>query len=98
MLIQTRTRLYDLRNKMAAVGLDAAKAKFVKQHGKDALEDSDKRVQFGLEWCKEKEFKFVYSGYDNGVSDFPIVGASQVTWINACYSRRSNRRVRTRVH
>jgi hypothetical protein len=65
---------------MAAVGQDATKAKFVKQYGKDALEDSEKRVQFGLEWCKEKEFKFVYSGYDNGVSDFP---ASQVTWINA---------------
>jgi len=70
-----------LRNKIATVGQDATKAKFVKQFGKAALEDRAKRIQFGLEWCKEKEFKFVYSGYDNGVSDFPIVGVSQVTWI-----------------
>jgi hypothetical protein len=44
----------------------------VKQLGKAALEDSEKRMGFGLEWCKNGEFKFVYSGYDsdNGVSDF----------------------------
>jgi hypothetical protein len=42
----------------------------VKQLGKAALEDGEKRVQFGLEWCKENEFKFVYSGFDSGVSDF----------------------------
>jgi hypothetical protein len=59
-----------LRNKIATVGQDATKAKFVKQFGKAALEDREKRIQFGLEWCNEKEFKFVYSGYDNGVSDF----------------------------
>jgi hypothetical protein len=59
-----------LRNKIATVGQDATKAKFVKQLGKAALEDREKRIQFGLQWCKEKEFKFVYSGYDNGVSVF----------------------------
>ena len=59
-----------MRNKIATVGQDATKAKFVKQLGKAALEDREKRIQFGLEWCKEKEFKFVYSGYDNGISDF----------------------------
>jgi hypothetical protein len=59
-----------LRNKIATVGQDATKAKFVKQLGKAVLEDREKRIQFGLEWCKEKEFKFVYSGYDNGVSVF----------------------------
>ena len=48
----------------------------MKQFGKAALEDREKRIQFGLEWCKENEFKFVYGGYDNGVSDFPIVGVS----------------------
>jgi hypothetical protein len=42
----------------------------VKQLGKAALEDREKRMRFGLEWCKDGEFKFVYSGYDNGVSDF----------------------------
>lgn len=70
-MIQTRTRLYDLRNKIATVGQDATKSKFVKQLGKAALEDKEKRMQFGLEWCKEGEFKFVYSGYDDGISDFP---------------------------
>lgn len=70
MLIQTKTRLSDLRNKIATVGQDATKAKFVKQLGKAALEDREKRLQFGREWCKEGEFKFVYSGYDNGVSNF----------------------------
>ena len=59
-----------MRNKISTMGQDATKAKFVKQLGKAALEDREKRMQFGLEWCKEKEFKFVYSGYDNGVSDF----------------------------
>ena len=52
------------------MGQDVTKAKFVKQFGKAALEDREKRKQFGLEWCSEKEFKFVYSGYENGVSDF----------------------------
>ena len=46
------------------------KAKFVKQFGKAALEDKEKRIQFGLEWCKDGEYKFIYGGYDNGVSDF----------------------------
>ena len=46
----------------------------MKQLGKAALEDREKRIQFGLEWCMEGEFKFIYSGCDNGVSDFPIVG------------------------
>ena len=46
------------------------KARFVKQLSKAALEDREKRIKFGLEWRKEKEFKFVYSGYDNGISDF----------------------------
>lgn len=73
MLIQTKTRLYELRNRMAAVGQDATKAKFVKQLGRAALEDQEKRIQFGLEWCRDGEFKFIYSGYDNGVSEFPIV-------------------------
>jgi hypothetical protein len=59
-----------LRNKIAVAGQDATKAKFVKQLGKAALDDREKRIQFGLEWCKDGEFKFVYSGYDNGVSDF----------------------------
>ena len=49
-----------------------AKAKFVKQFGKDALGDSEKWMQFGLEWCKEGEFKFVYSGCDDGVSEFLV--------------------------
>jgi hypothetical protein len=57
-----------LRNKIASVGQDVTKAKFVKQFGKAALGDGEKRIQFGLEWCAEGEFKFVYSGYDNGVS------------------------------
>ena len=65
-----------MRNRIATVGQDATKAKFVKQFGKAALEDREKRIQFGLEWCKENEFKFVYSGYNNGVSDFPIVSVS----------------------
>ena len=46
------------------------KAKFVTQNGKAALEDRKKRISFGLEWCKDGEFKFVYSGFNNGVSDF----------------------------
>lgn len=46
------------------------KEKFVKQHGNDALKDSKKRVQFGLEWCGDGKFKFVYGGLDNSVSDF----------------------------
>jgi hypothetical protein len=72
-----------LRNKIATTGQDATKAKFVKQFGKAALEDRKKRMEFGLEWCKEGEFRFVYSGYDDGVSGFFIVGVSQVTRINA---------------
>ena len=44
------------------------KVKFIKQLGKVALEDKEKRIDFGLEWCKDGEFKFVYSGYDNGIS------------------------------
>lgn len=52
------------------MGQDATKAKFVKQFGKAALEDRKKRIDFGLEWCKEGEFKFVYGGLDDGVSDF----------------------------
>ena len=70
LIVQTRTRLYDLRNKIATQAQDATKAKFVTQHGKAALEDREKRISFGLEWCKDGEFKFVYSGFDNGVSDF----------------------------
>ena len=46
------------------------KEKFVKQHGKAALGDNEKRMEFGLEWCKDGEFKFIYSGLDNSVSDF----------------------------
>ena len=56
------------------MGQDATKEKFVKQLGKAALKDREKRIQFGLEWCIEGEFKFIYSGCDNGISDFPIVG------------------------
>ena len=44
----------------------------MKQLGKDALGDREKRMQFGLKWCKDGEYKFVYSGYDNGVSDFKL--------------------------
>jgi predicted transcriptional regulator len=59
-----------LRNKIAVAAQEATMAKFVKQLGNAALEDREKRIQFGLEWCKDGEFKFVYSGYENGVSDF----------------------------
>ena len=55
---------------MGTVGQDVVKEKFVKQHGKAALEDSERRVQFGLEWCEDGEFKFIYGGLDNSVSDF----------------------------
>jgi hypothetical protein len=72
-----------LRNKIATMGQDATKSKFVKQLGKAALEDRKERMQFGLEWCKEGEFKFVYSGYDNGVSDFFLLSVSQAIRINA---------------
>ena len=59
-----------MRYKIAAVGQDATRAKFVKQFSKAALKDKEMRMQFGLEWCKDGEFKFIYSGYDNGISDF----------------------------
>ena len=42
----------------------------MKQFSKAALEDREKRMEFGLEWCKEGEFRFVYSDYDDGVSGF----------------------------
>ena len=73
-----KTRLYDLRNRIAAVGQDATKAKFVKQFGKASLEDGEKRIEFGRQWCKEKEFKFVYSGYDNGVCHFFLCLSSRI--------------------
>ena len=57
-----------MRNKIATTGQDTTRAKFVKQFGKAALEDREKRMEFGLEWCKKGEFRFVYSGYDDGVS------------------------------
>lgn len=59
-----------MRNKIGTVGQDVVKEKFVKQHGKAALGDNEKRMEFGLEWCKDGEFKFIYSGLDNSVSDF----------------------------
>jgi hypothetical protein len=63
------------------------KAKFVKQFGRAALEDREKRMSFGLEWCKDGEFKFIYSGYDKGVSYFSYC---RCDLLMHGYSRRSD--------
>ena len=79
-----------MRNKIATMGQDATKSKFVKQLSKDALEDRKERMQFGLEWCKEGEFKFVYSGYDDGVSDFSYCRCLKRLGLMHVCSRRSD--------
>ena len=62
-----------MHNRMGTTAQEVVQEKFVKQFGRDALDDPEQRRQFGHEWCQDKEFKFTFGGSEEpGISSIML--------------------------
>jgi hypothetical protein len=62
-----------MRNKMGTTAQEVVEEKFVKQFGRDALEDAEQRRRFGHEWCQDRDFKFTFGGAEEpGISNMVL--------------------------
>lgn len=68
---KAKAKLCDLRNRMKNRADQVTLEEFRKWTGDDekAMQDRDKRIAFGKEYCNTKEWKFVWKTFDRDVSD-----------------------------
>jgi hypothetical protein len=68
LIIQLQDRLSDYRNQIKAKAEQVVVERFKKLHSDDvnAIQDREKRIQFGTEWCNAtaKDYKFIWQGYN----------------------------------
>jgi hypothetical protein len=69
-LFQAKARLCDLRNRMKNRSDQVTFDEFRNWVGnnEEAMKDQNKRIAFGIDYCKPKEWKFVWKAFDREVS------------------------------